>query len=679
MRSRNIRRRSISILLAASVSAASFSHAMADARSTSEKQHLTSPLANFVVTNTDNAGAGSLRQAVADAIAAGGGNITFSSLFNTPQTINLSTGGFSITTAITIDITGSGADLIDIHNTQIQHPTSTLFQLNNGATLSLKGVTLSGGNTDSSGGAILAVGTSTLTIDECSISNNLAAGSGGGIATGPNVTTTITNSTIYNNKASAGVGGGGIDNEGTLSIVNSTISKNFEFGTTGNNAGGIFTTGPTTITNSTITTNFTAGPNTGSAGGILDASSVTLKNSIVAANITEGIPDVTGLGTQIHSGGFNLIGNPGSMTSFDQPGDQTGAGNTFLDPKLAAISTNGGHTLTHRPLAGSPVINKGNSFGSTRDQRGALRPVGTGAIIGSDGSDIGAVEVSVRSAFDFDGDNDTDIGIFRANGASGAEWWIRRSLNLQVAAFQFGISTDVPVPADFTGDGKTDAAVWRPSTGQWFVLRSEDGSFFAFPFGAQGDIPAPADFDGDGKADAAVFRPSTSTWYIQRSSNGLVAIIQFGSAGDQPIPADYDGDGQADIGVFRPNGASGGAEWWIQRSTAGVLALQFGSSTDKAVPGDYTGDGRTDIAFWRPSTGQWFVLRSDDFSYFAFPFGTVGDVPAPGNYDGDGKWDAAVFRPSGNTFYVNQTTAGTMIVQFGSSTDRPIPNAFVRP
>src|SRR5689334_16102437 len=107
-------------------------------------------------------------------------------------------------------------------------------------------------------------------------------------------------------------------------------------------------------------------------------------------------------------------------------------------------------------------------------------------------------------------------------------------------------------------------------------------------------------------------------------------------------------------------------------------SCQFGSATDKAVPGDYTGDGKTDIAFWRPTDGQWFVLRSENFSFFAFPFGGVGDVPAPGDYDGDGKWDAGVFRPSTSTFFVNRTTAGTLIQQFGVPTDRPIPNSFVR-
>ena len=48
--------------------------------------------------------------------------------------------------------------------------------------------------------------------------------------------------------------------------------------------------------------------------------------------------------------------------------------------------------------------------------------------------------------------------------------------------------------------------------------------------------------------------------------------------------------------------------------------------TDKPVSGDYTGDGKADIAFFRPSTGFWFILRSEDNSFFSFPFGTLGDI-----------------------------------------------------
>jgi hypothetical protein len=145
--------------------------------------------------------------------------------------------------------------------------------------------------------------------------------------------------------------------------------------------------------------------------------------------------------------------------------------------------------------------------------------------------------------------------------------------------------------------------------------------------------------------------------------------------GDQPVVADYDGDGKADVGIIRA--AAGGAEWWIQRSTAGSLALQFGANTDKAVQGDYTGDGKADVAIWRPSTGEWFIVRSEDFSFYGFPFGVSTDVVAPGDYDGDGKFDATVFRPSNATWFIARTTAGTQIVQFGATGDRPIPNAFV--
>ncbi|MFN6964934.1 MAG: choice-of-anchor V domain-containing protein [Pyrinomonadaceae bacterium] len=288
-----------------------------------------------------------------------------------------------------------------------------------------------------------------------------------------------------------------------------------------------------------------------------------------------------------------------------------------------------------------------------------------------------AAQQAPRSApFDFDGDQKTDVAVFRP-GASGAEWWILRSGMSSVYAAQFGASTDAAVPADFTGDGKADVAFWRPSNGQWFVLRSEDSSFFAFPFGASGDIPAPADYDGDGKADPAVYRPSAGVWFILRSSDGQVASVTFGISQDKPVPQDFDGDGKADIGVYRPNGSSG-AEWWILRSTAGLFAASFGQSTDKAVAGDYTGDGKADVAFWRPSTGEWYVMRSEDSSFFAFPFGTSGDVAAPGDFDGDGKMDAAVFRPSNSTWFVNKSTGGVQITPFGTNGDVPVPSLAVR-
>ncbi len=279
---------------------------------------------------------------------------------------------------------------------------------------------------------------------------------------------------------------------------------------------------------------------------------------------------------------------------------------------------------------------------------------------------------SPQKTFDFDGDSKTDISIFRPTGG---EWWYIRSSDNQNRAFQFGNPTDKLVPADYTGDGKTDIAVFTPSTREWFVLRSEDSSFYSFTFGAEGDIPQVGDFDGDGKADAAVFRQSSALWFILLSSGGT-RIQQFGSTTDFPAVADYDGDGKADIAIIRFFGGLGVEWWWYRSSVNSTIAYVLGTPTDIPVRGDYTGDGKADVSFWRPSTGEWFVLRSESPSYYAAPFGATGDIPVPGDYDGDGTFDFAVFRPSNQTWYLLKSTEGFTAVQFGLSTDKPVPTAF---
>lgn len=139
---------------------------------------------------------------------------------------------------------------------------------------------------------------------------------------------------------------------------------------------------------------------------------------------------------------------------------------------------------------------------------------------------------------DYDGDGKADLATvrieprFSSNGIG--IWQILQSSNGATRQVLFGLATDVTVPRDYDGDGKTDIAVYRPSNGFWYRLNSSDGSFFAIQFGLSTDITVPADYDGDGKTDIAVFRPSNGTWYLQQSKDGFAAYV-FGLPDDVPV------------------------------------------------------------------------------------------------------------------------------------------------
>lgn len=375
---------------------------------------------DFAVTNVNDSGEGTLRQAVDNAEVLGGApTITFvGAVFSDAVADTITLGGTPVVIRVPLTIDGPGADLLTISGNGASYIIGVAYA----GDVTLRGMTLTEGRTISGGvgGAVYSSGPPTnLLIEQCVITDNHSNQDSGAVHNADGATMMIRDSTISgNSEFGSGISAGGILNSANLTLVNTTVSGNES--TTSTNAtqagGGIMSFGNLTVLNSTITGNRTgvAGP----AGGIrILSGSLTMHNSLLAGNVSgpASTPsDLTGSPTPLVAT-YNLIGDAASSGGITDGTNGNIVGNagmgtlgiaTVLD---TVLSNNGGLFPTHKLVVGSPAIDAGDPAfdGSTftpaltNDQRGTGFVRVTKGLASSSAAriDIGAYELIEAPVF----------------------------------------------------------------------------------------------------------------------------------------------------------------------------------------------------------------------------------------------------------------------------------------
>jgi predicted outer membrane repeat protein len=449
--------------------------------------------ADFQVTNTDDSGNGSLRQAILDANGAAGAD-TISFAASASGRIELA-GALDVTDSVTINGPGASALIVDGNGNDSVFRVSSLPAPDLPVTIS--GLKIVGGDTSRGGGVYNAPGAnfaSELTIADAVISNNRAEEYGGGIYSDEG-SLTVRSSSISRNFVGDGSGndyGGGImvgDTDGDqpvdVLVTGSKVNDNTAYGDGGaayfesvdndvvierttvsgnrsqedgggmvfcngdgnsnavvidsstfadnsaqNGAGGVWllcATEAKLITNSTFTGNSAGGDgggiydDTGTAlnirnttvtgneandlgGGIYAnggnaSNAVTISSSIVAGNVASTGPDIANTGDEPFTAGNSLLGSTAGALPFTEA--PAGTNKIGVDPQLGPLTDNGGPTQTMAPALSSPAVDAGVANGLASDQRGLPRTVIQPTVplsAGSDGTDIGAVELAAVAA-----------------------------------------------------------------------------------------------------------------------------------------------------------------------------------------------------------------------------------------------------------------------------------------
>ena len=389
-------------------------------------------LSNIVVTNNDDSGAGSLRQAIA--LAQTGASISFAKSLR-GETIKLSSGPLVLNQNVSIE--GLGASELSVSG----GGASAVFNVASGVNATISGLTITDGMNNAGysgfayGGGIVNMGelalenvvvsgnqaigiraegggiynTGNLTLSYSLVTGNEAnseetTGSGGGIENAAGGTLTVTHSVVSKNEvtslSSPSITGGGIDNQsgGTATVIDSTITGNAALGGPGffegtwAYGGAISDEGALTISGSTFSDNQADGGSNGSVAGFGFGGAISLPSP--TSSTGPGFATLTMTSSVLYGNQANG-GNSAGTGFFSEGGDADGGA---LEAFTGSSVTLAGCTFSNNQALGG-AGGSGEAFGGAIYSNGSLALSISGSTFANNEAEGGAGLSGFRASF----------------------------------------------------------------------------------------------------------------------------------------------------------------------------------------------------------------------------------------------------------------------------------------
>jgi len=223
-----------------------------------------------------------------------------------------------------------------------------------------------------------------------------------------------------------------------------------------------------------------------------------------------------------------------------------------------------------------------------------------------------------------DGEDQARPGLFKSGT------WELREIDGSIRMIAFGQDGDLPIPADFSGDGFTDLAVYRPAEGLMLVDSNYDGEEdleIILPQ-IQVGIMVAGDWRGTGTDEVGLLHPGLGL-LCAHSGEILLSLDSLIPDDDQvvliPIVGDWDGNGSDEIGFYYPESG---------KVDLGILVYSVPLES-MVVAADWAGYGKDTIASFFDGVWNWKMINSYCGSCNAaapLEFGVGNEIPVAGRW-----------------------------------------------